>query len=50
MNDDILVQIFKITRESKHCEGKKEKVYGYDRTGYWNFRCECGHISEWEKI
>ena len=50
MIEDYLKEIFSKTRDSKHCKGKKEKVDGYDHTGYIRYICDCGRNSEWEKI
>jgi len=42
--------ILSMKRSSKHCKGKNETVFAYDHTGYLKWECDCGHISDWEKI
>lgn len=36
-----------VSRPSRHCKGKKEKIIAYDHTGYLRWECECGHKSNW---
>jgi len=38
--------LLRIWRPSEHCEGKIERIYAYDHTGWTIWKCECGHEIE----
>lgn len=39
-----------VSRGSKHCKGRYERRIGYDHTGYDLWKCDCDHVSGWNKI
>jgi hypothetical protein len=48
--EDIVTFFMAIRRDSRHREGKQERIVGYDHTGYAKWKCDCGQETDWEEI